>query len=199
MFRKLKISIRIQFLIIAISLAVTSGILGLSAYLTDTDTYEATFHIAAGSDLGFSLTGEQYYDETIMPGTNVPLNVVATSENSYPLYVFVKIDIPADFVKKGFNSEEWHPIEEDSVIYYYGNDMSLTPLGGGNKISADILESITLNTDVQGGQDCTLTITGYAIQANAIPQNANPAYVFDMIKGEQNELCEKLYKHNGCY
>jgi hypothetical protein len=40
MIKKLHVPIRDQFLIIALSLAVTTTVFGLSAYLTDTDTYQ---------------------------------------------------------------------------------------------------------------------------------------------------------------
>ena len=39
----LKFPLRIQFLVIALSLAVTTTVLGLSAFLTDTDIYQGTF------------------------------------------------------------------------------------------------------------------------------------------------------------
>ena len=57
MSKKLKFPLRIQFLVIALSLAVTTTVLGLSAYLTDTDTYQDTFRTALGDELGFKLIG----------------------------------------------------------------------------------------------------------------------------------------------
>lgn len=48
MIKKLRVPIRVQFLVIAPSLAVTTTVLGLSAYLTDTDTYQGTFKTVGG-------------------------------------------------------------------------------------------------------------------------------------------------------
>ena len=68
MFKKLKFPLRIQFLVIALSPAVTTTVLGLSAYLSDTDAKHSTFHIATGEDLGFSLSGNEYDDYPISLG-----------------------------------------------------------------------------------------------------------------------------------
>ena len=72
MFKKLRVPIRVQFLIIALSLAVTTTVLYLSAYLTYTDTYQGTFKTVRGDDLGFRHTGEEYDEEVIVPGSTVP-------------------------------------------------------------------------------------------------------------------------------
>lgn len=60
MFKKLRVSIRIQFLVIALSLAVMTTILSLSSYLKDKEAYDGTFRTAADSELGFKITGEKY-------------------------------------------------------------------------------------------------------------------------------------------
>ena len=54
MSKKLKSPLRIRFLAIAPSLAVTTTVLGLSAYLTDTDVYQGTFRTALGDELDSS-------------------------------------------------------------------------------------------------------------------------------------------------
>lgn len=53
MFKKLKFPLRIRFLVIALSRAITTTVLGLSAYPTDTDTYQGTFRTVLGDELGF--------------------------------------------------------------------------------------------------------------------------------------------------
>ena len=183
MSKKLKFPLRIQFLIMAISLAVTSTILGLSAYLTDTDEYSSTFHTAAGDELGFKLTGEDYDDALIFPGDTVALNAHAKIEKPIDLYVFVKLDIPSDFTVLGFNDDEWTPLSEGSNIYYYGNS-SLVSLGKTNGSDSRILDGIRLSTDVEGDEGYTVTITGYAIQADNIPSSSTPLQVFNMIGGQ---------------
>jgi hypothetical protein len=185
MSKKLKFPLRIQFLVIALSLAVTTTVLGLSAYLTDTDIYQGTFRTALGDELGFKLTGDAHEDEAILPGGTVDLNVCAEIDKPNDLYLFVELDIPSDFEKVGFNSTEWHPISEGSDIYYFGNATSLVSLGKTNGTDSDILDGIKLSTEVEGGESYTVTITGYAIQADNI-STTSPTAVFEMIGG-QNE------------
>lgn len=53
-------SLNVRFLVIALSLAVVTTVLGLSAYITETSTYNAPFRVDTGSDLGFSISGVQF-------------------------------------------------------------------------------------------------------------------------------------------
>ena len=185
MFKKLKFPLRIQFLVIALSLAVTTTVLSLSAFLTDTDIYQGTFRTALGDELGFKLTGDAHEDEAILPGGTVDLNVCAEIDKPNDLYLFVELDIPSDFERVGFNSTEWHPISEGSNIYYFGNATTLVSLGKTNGTDSDILDGIKLSPEVEGGESYTVTITGYAIQAANI-NSTSPTAVFNMIGG-QNE------------
>ena len=196
MIKKLRIPIRVQFLIIALSLAVTTTVLGLSAYLTDTDTYQRTFKTVGGDDLGFHLTGEEYEEdedddvEVIIPGSTVPLGLAVSVDQSNDLFIFVDLNIPADFAfaKNGLNTAEWHPIKEGSTVYYHGTASSCSSLGPTNGRESDVLSGITLSTDVQGGASYTVTITGYAIQADNIDETkSTPEQIFNMIGGTQNE------------
>jgi hypothetical protein len=188
MIKKLHVPIRVQFLIIALSLAVTTTVLGLSAYLTDTDTYQGTFKTVGGDDLGFRLTGEEYDEEVIVPGSTVPLDLKALVNQSNDLFIFVDLDIPADFAMTGLNSAEWHQIKEGSTIYYHGTASSCVSLGPTNGSESDVLSGITLSTDVQGGANYSVTITGYAIQATNIDETeSTPVQIFGMIGGTQNE------------
>ena len=79
---KLKFPLRIQFLVIALSLAVTTTVLGLSAYLTDTDTYQGTFRTFLGDELGFKFTGNAHEDEAVLPGGTVNLNAYAEEQDA---------------------------------------------------------------------------------------------------------------------
>ena len=176
--------LRIQFLITAISLAVITTVLGLSAYLTDKDTYQATFNTVGGDELGFKLTGEKHEGTAVIPGDTVTLNVVASVEKPYNLFIFVKFDIPAVFTMSGFNSAEWHPIKDGSNIYYHGNNDVCISLGTMNGNESKVLDGVTLSTDSQGGESYIVDITGYAIQANNIDaSNTDPEKIFAMIGG----------------
>ena len=190
MIKKLRIPIRVQFLVIALSLAVTTTVLGLSAYLTDKKVYESTFRTAAGSELGFNLTGTQHKDEVIIPGSTVPLDLTVSVDKPNDLFIFVDLNIPADFAfaKDGLNSAEWHPIKEGSTVYYHGTTTSCVSLGPTNGNRSSVLSGITLSTDVQGGANYTVTFTGYAIQAANIDEaDSTPEQIFGMIGGTQNE------------
>ena len=181
MFKRKTPSMRAGFLVIAISLAITTTILGMSAYLTDTDEYTSTFRTATGNELGFKITGTNYKNEAIIPGDTVYLNSAAVIEKENDLYIFVEIDIPSDFTVHGFDQAIWRPISDASNIYYYGTNTKLVPLGTTNGSSVNIIESITLSTEVENGREYTVSITGYAIQADYIPDTTSPATVFGMI------------------
>ena len=190
MIKKLRVPIRVQFLVIALSLAVTTTVLGLSAYLTDTDTYQGTLKTVGGDDLGFKLTGEKHDEEVIVPGSTVPLDLAVSVDQSNDLFIFVDLNIPADFAfaKNGLNSAEWHPIKEGSTVYYHGTASSCSSLGPTNGRESDVLSGITLSTDVQGGANYTVSFTGYAIQAANINETkSTPEQIFNMIGGTQNE------------
>lgn len=188
MIKKLRVPIRVQFLVIALSLAVTTTVLGLSAYLTDTDTYQGTFKTVGGDDLGFHLTGKEYEEEVIVPGGTVPLNLTVSVDQPNDLFIFVDLNIPADFSLAGLNSTEWHPIKEGSTVYYHGTATSCTSLGPTSGSESDVLSGITLSTDVQGGANYTVTFTGYAIQAANIDEaDSTPEQIFNTIGGTQNE------------
>ena len=188
MIKKLRIPIRVQFLVIALSLAVTTTVLGLSAYLTDTDTYQGTFKTVGGDDLGFRLTGEKHDEEVIVPGSTVPLDLTVSVDKPNDLFIFVDLNIPAEFTLAELNSAEWHPIKEGSTVYYHGTATSCSSLGPTSGSESDVLSGITLSTDVQGGASYTVTITGYAIQAaNIDADSSSPEAIFNMIGGTQNE------------
>ena len=70
----------------------------------------------------------------------------------------------------GLNSAEWHQIKEGSTIYYHGTASSCVSLGPTGGSESDVLSGITLSTDVQGGANYSVTITGYAIQATNIDE-----------------------------
>ena len=188
MTKKHRVPLRVQFLIIALSLAVTTSILGLSAYLTDTDTYQGTFKTVGGDDLGFKLIGENYSEEVIIPGSKVPLDLKVQVDQSTDLFLFVEIDVPADFTLDGFNTAEWHPIKDGSNVYYLGTGSRCVSLGPTNGNKSEVLSGIILSPSAQGGTDYTLTITGYAIQAANIDESAStPEQIFTLIGGSQNE------------
>lgn len=132
MFKAFRQSPNIQLCVIAFSLVMATTVLGLSAYLTDTQTYSGTFRTASGTELGFQLTGETYDDTLVIPGDTIPVNAIASISQPNDLYLFVEIDASSAFKLEGFKSAYWRPVSEDSNTYYYGTANALVPLGIDN-------------------------------------------------------------------
>lgn len=179
--KKLRFPVRIQFLIIALSLAITTTVLGLSAYLTDTDEYSSTFRTATGNELGFKIVGTKYTNESVVPGDTVPIDASVVIEKANDLYVFIEIDVPSAFTINGFNPAVWKTVPGYTNVYYYGTQTHLVPLGTENGSSVDIFGSLTLSTEATNGEDYNVNIVGYAIQADYIDASSSPAEVFAMI------------------
>ena len=177
----MKKSTRLHFLLLAFSIFVLVGVMGLSAYLNDAQYYSSSYRTAASDELGFSITGSQLSDQLITPGETLltPISVKVTGD--YPLYVFIDYDPPAGLVVGGFN-QGWHPIEEGSNIYYYGSDSSPVSLDKTNNPEVSILESIKVPTETGNGQSFALNITGYAVQSEFIPSGASIQDIFEMAK-----------------
>ncbi len=116
----------------------------------------------------------------MLPGNTVDLSAKAEVKGTIPMYIFAELNIPSSFTMGNFNSG-WHKLSEESNIYYYGSADSLVAVGPGNP-SVSIFDTITLDKDAGNGQAYTVTITGYAIQANNIAADTNPSIVFGMIE-----------------
>ena len=86
---------RTHLLLLAFSLLSVSLILGLSAYLTDTKTYNPSFRTATGQELEFEVTGKDYDKALLVPGGTISLDAKATVNGETPLYVFIGINTPA--------------------------------------------------------------------------------------------------------
>ena len=189
MIKKMK-SLNAQFLVIALSLAVITTVLGLSAYITETSTYSAPFRVAAGSDLGFSIAGEKFDASNlklVTPGDEIPINATASVTGDTPLYVFIEMDTPADCTLVDFYDYDWYPITTNSKVYYYGANGTLSALGGDNSKGAPILSGITVNQSAAAGQSFDFSITGYAIQQKNLEEKAgSPAEVYNLFVGQNN-------------
>ena len=189
MMKKLK-SLNAQFLVIALSLAVITTVLGLSAYITETSTYNAPFRVAAGSDLGFSISGEKFDKDNlklVTPGDEITINAAASVSGITPLYVFIEMNTPADCTLVDFYDSDWHPIAANSKVYYYGANGTLSALGGTNSKGAIILSGITVNQSASAGQSFDFSITGYAIQQKNLEDKAgSPAEVYNLIASQNN-------------
>ena len=183
-------SLNVRFLVIALSLAVVTTVLGLSAYITETSTYNAPFRVATGSDLGFSISGVQFDEENlklVTPGDEITISATASVSGATPLYVFIEMNTPADCKLIDFCDFDWHPIANNSKVYYYGTNGKLSALGGTNSKVAAILSGISVNQSASTGQSFDFSITGYAIQEKNLEDKANsPAEVYNLIVRQNN-------------
>ena len=184
-------SLQFQFLVVALSLAVITTILGLSAYLVDTESYNAVFKTVSGSELGFSIVGETFDNENlriVTPGESIDIDAKAQVIGEVPLYLFVKIDTPANCTTVDFNSAQWQPVPGKTNVYYFGRDSLLYTLGGGNGTSSDILSKLILNEGAEKDTTFTFSITGYAIQEKNLEDQANdPEGVFSLVKSKTQD------------
>ena len=190
MIKKLK-NLNAQFLVIALSLVVITTVLGLSAYIVDTEVYQVYFRTAAGADLEFSVSGEPFPAEEVIvcPGDEVFINAKASVTGQNPVYMFIKREIPSDFAVNGFNSSCWIPLDDRDNIYYFGTENGLIAVGGDRGIGDyDILSSLALSETAKADQDLTFTITGYAIQQRNLEEKySDPAYVYSLIADDSTD------------
>ena len=173
--------LRISFLSIAASLFIVASILSLSAYISGEDAHPFSFDVIGPESLGFELTGVDYENASIMPGTTVDVNLVASVSGEENVFAFVGMDVPPEFTINGFQSESWHPIEEGSNIYFYGTDDKCVALGPENGSSAPVFSSLTLSNDVKEEAHLDGEFTGYFIQAENISEETAPATIYGMV------------------
>lgn len=181
-------SLRLQFLVIAISLAVITTVLGLSAYLVDRSTFGGSFETVAGSDLGFSVFSDKYTSNnttTLIPGDTLELDASAKVSGNIPLYVFVDINCPDEYCTiEGMNTQFWHQLG-NSDVYYYGYEGELSPLGqdyGKNPVL--IFNGIKLSETAKVEETFNFSVTGYAIQQKTMDKwKTDPSRVYsELIK-----------------
>ena len=173
---------RLHFLVIAVSLALTTTVLGLSAYLTDHEEMTSTFVTVSGDQFGISLSGTEYTDQTILPGDTIEIAPTVTNEGNYDAYVFVETAMDGDFaVDMNTFDDQWTQLQDG--VYYYGSAGSVTPFSDG--ASSSPFENIIYSSaaDDQNGTPLEVTVSAYAVQAANIT-NTNAASVWSLAHGE---------------
>ena len=183
MLYRLKISIRIQLLLIVSSLLVLTSVLNVSAYLTDSQTYSSSFHVASGEDFGIHLDGEIYEDKAIFPGEKIDMHVSVTNTGTHDAYVFLVIDMPNIFNVK--IDDEWKTFttSTNQIVYYYGDDNgNVKPVSAKSKIN--IFETITFDSyaDTENGTSCSVIVDAYAMQAEFYYSDTNASIVWQYIQ-----------------
>lgn len=180
MFTKLRENPNLQFLLLALSVALSSLVLGLSAFLSDaTDPLSATFTMRYGSEFGIDIASDTYVpDADIIPGSTVAFDPYLTNQGDYDTYVFMEVQLPDKAFALENVGSNWHHIADitDRTVYYYGTQTELSPLESRSldaneafvySDTGPLCTGVTLasNTKLKKGQ-YTVQAIGYAIQAD---------------------------------
>lgn len=63
---------RLQLIVLAISLLITTTVLGLSAYLNDQDEFSMSFTVISKDDFQIVINGHMYNNEVVFAGSTFP-------------------------------------------------------------------------------------------------------------------------------
>lgn len=155
---------RLHLIVLAISLLITTTILGLSAQLNDQDEFSTSFKVVSKDDFQINITGEKYNDQVVFAGTTLPINPTITHiGDAYPAFVFVEIELDESTFQlddNGINSD-WKPLDGTDTVWYYGTDEGLVPFTSSD--SSTLFESVIVRDDA-ASTDAEIAITVYAVQ-----------------------------------
>lgn len=156
---------RLHLIVLAVSLLITTTILGLSAELSDQADYATTFTVVSKGDFDIDIIGKKYDDKLIFAGQTLDISPKIThSSSEYPAYVFAKIEMDSifDFDDNKINSD-WAPLEGEDNVWFYGS------LDGGleeftSETPSTLFGSVVVDPDAGTTTDATIAITVYAVQ-----------------------------------
>lgn len=151
--------VRLSLLIIAFSLAINTGILSLSAYLTDKETRNDNFTIASGEEFGLAITMEAYDPEAnvvIYPGDTLPYDPTITC-GTVSCYVFIDLKQDGDIVPA--IDPDWTLL--DGTLYYYSPDGNKAPLP---QSGSTFIHSILFPATAEMSDTFNISLTAYAVQ-----------------------------------
>lgn len=155
---------RLHLIVLAVSLLITTTILGLSAELSDQADYSTTFTVVSKGDFDIDITGKKYNDKLIFAGQTLDISPTIThSSTEYPAYVFAKIEMDSifDFDDNGISSD-WAPLEGEDNVYYYGTNEGLVPFTAATP--STLFGSVKIDPAAGTTTDATIAITVYALQ-----------------------------------
>ena len=181
--KKIIHSTRAHLLIIAASLVLLTGILSLSAYLTDQETAHFSFNTFEGAGVNITLAAESHTQNAdLIPGSISALDPVITNAGTLPAYVFLTTESDELSVTGDLGSG-WTLISNNNHTFYvYGTSTSLTPLEASMSTPA-AFETVMLNPDIDSLSSMyDMTLDAYAIQTTCF-ENASPIEVFEAAVG----------------
>lgn len=164
--KKILLNPRFHLVLLAVSLLITTAILGLSAYLFDQDEFSTTFTVVSKDDFQVAVTGQMHNDEVVFAGSQLDVNPTVTHiGDAYPAYVFAQIDLDEDtfaYDGDGINSE-WCLLDGTDNVYFYGTDEDgLTPFTSTD--SSTLFHSVIVHDDADSDDAASIAVTVYAIQ-----------------------------------
>lgn len=176
-------STRVQLIVIAASLILTTGILSLCAYLVDNKNQNFTLNSVSGDGVSIDIETSEYDPDSpeshLLPGSMAELDPYIKNKGSNAPYVFVAYDseylTPVDI-----DDDNWTSFQSgDTTIYAYTDDMGLAPVTDKTTpVFSNVKLSPTI-TSMESSYD--LSVTAYAIQSAGIESN-DPEEVYALVK-----------------
>ena len=187
MLRQRKFSVRVQFLMIAVSMFIMTTILGLSAYLNKNVSSSISFNVMTESDMYIELIYNKETAFDVVPGEKVDLDLKVQNNSKFPVYLFARLSEKKGVIHKKYLGP-WESFDyEGTNVYYYGQEDELKAVSGKDKYNndgeiVDFIDYVTISDDVKGGQG-TLYITVYAIQTAGHTESTPEAIWHDVEQG----------------
>lgn len=176
--KKLLNNTRFHLVTLAISLLITTTVLGLSAFLHDDADFSTTFTVVSKDDFKINITGQRHDNEVIFAGSSLDISPTIThTGDAYPAYVFAMVDIDTDTFEPdddGMNSD-WTLLEGTNNVYYYGTSEGLVPFTSSD--SSTLFNSVIVRDDISASGTAEIAVTVYAIQTMGYDAS-NPANVW---------------------
>lgn len=155
---------RLHLIILAVSLLITTTVLGLSAYLNDQDEFSTSFTVVSKDDFQIVINGQMHNNEVVFAGSSLAINpTISHIGDAYPAYVFAEIDVDEnmfDFDDNGINTD-WTLLDGTDNVYYYGTSENLVPFTSSD--SSTLFNSVIVRDDA-ASVDAQIAVTVYAIQ-----------------------------------
>lgn len=166
--KKLLKNTRLHLILLAVSLLITTTILGLSAELTGTASYSPSFKVVADSSIKLSIDGTKYIGEPIGLNQTVMLSPTVKNESSVTVFLFAEITEMDEnsFLLDGDVglSGNWINLGIDGrKVFYWGINGVLDSVGTNGNVT--LFNELTVKEDAPvDGVSRSISITVYAIQ-----------------------------------
>ncbi len=158
MLRKWKLSVRSQFVIVAVSLFLITTILGMSASLHDVVEYRPSFYVIGSGDVNINFTETAPINRLVERGKVIECAPTIINEGQIDAYLFIELDMDMrNFLIMSIDNR-LHRFEDN--FYYYGISKDLSSFSPGDQCT--IFNSIEITADER--TSCDFAIKAYAIQ-----------------------------------